>query len=144
MVGLLAGGEGGVGDLGDLRVGDPPLLVLVPDRLGGADPGRSTGDLRREVRSAFEKLAEGVAADGGSMTFSTGDGRVIVGAGNEHDPLYPDAKRIVLEQRRPSISLVQRHLRIGYNRAARLIEQMERDGIVSAMRADGSREVLAA
>ena len=78
------------------------------------------------------------------MTLSTGDGRVLVGAGNEHDPLYPDAKRIVLEQRRPSISLVQRHLRIGYNRAARLIEQMEKDGFVSAMKADGTREVLAA
>lgn len=131
-----------VGELGGLaKKGDPDLVDMAN---GGADPGRSTGDLRREVRSAFEKLAEGVAADGGSMTFSTGDGRVIVGAGNEHDPLYPDAKRIVLEQRRPSISLVQRHLRIGYNRAARLIEQMERDGIVSAMRADGSREVLAA
>ncbi len=57
---------------------------------------------------------------------------------------YEEAKRVVLEQRRPSISLVQRHLRIGYNRAARLLEQMERDGIVSAMNANGTREVLAA
>lgn len=59
-------------------------------------------------------------------------------------PLYHDAKRVVIAERKPSISLVQRHLRIGYNRAARLIEQMEADGLVSAMRADGTREVLAA
>ena len=57
---------------------------------------------------------------------------------------YVETKRVVLEQGRPSISLIQRHLRIGYNRAARLIEQMEADGLVSAMRADGTREVLAA
>lgn len=131
-----------VNELGGLaKKGDPDLVDMAN---GGAEPGRSTGDLRREVRSAFEKLAEGIASHGGSMTISTGDGQVIVGAGNEHDPLYPDAKRFVLEQRRPSISLVQRHLRIGYNRAARLIEQMEADGLVSAMKADGTREVLAA
>jgi S-DNA-T family DNA segregation ATPase FtsK/SpoIIIE len=50
---------------------------------------------------------------------------------------------IVLKTRRPSISLVQRHLRIGYNRAARLIEQMERAGLVSTMQSNGNREVLA-
>jgi S-DNA-T family DNA segregation ATPase FtsK/SpoIIIE len=50
---------------------------------------------------------------------------------------------IVLKTRRPSISLVQRHLRIGYNRAARLIEQMERSGLVSPMQSNGNREVLA-
>jgi S-DNA-T family DNA segregation ATPase FtsK/SpoIIIE len=47
-----------------------------------------------------------------------------------------------MKTRRPSISLVQRHLRIGYNRAARLIEAMERSGLVSAMNAAGNREVL--
>jgi S-DNA-T family DNA segregation ATPase FtsK/SpoIIIE len=49
----------------------------------------------------------------------------------------------VLQSRRASISLVQRHLRIGYNRAARLIEQMERSGLVSSMATNGNREVLA-
>ncbi|HNE16308.1 MAG TPA: DNA translocase FtsK, partial [Rhodocyclaceae bacterium] len=49
---------------------------------------------------------------------------------------------VVLKTRRPSISLVQRHLRIGYNRAARLIEQMERSGVVSAMSANGNRDVI--
>ena len=60
----------------------------------------------------------------------------------EKDPLYDQAVDIVLRTRRPSISLVQRHLRIGYNRAARLIEDMERAGMVSAMQTNGNREVL--
>ncbi len=61
----------------------------------------------------------------------------------EKDPLYDQAVDIVLRTRRPSISLVQRHLRIGYNRAARLIEDMERAGMVSPMQSNGNREVLA-
>ena len=61
----------------------------------------------------------------------------------EADPLYDQACEIVLKTRRASISLVQRHLRIGYNRAARLIEQMERAGMVSTMQSNGNREVLA-
>ena len=64
------------------------------------------------------------------------------GANGEADPMYDQAVAIVLKTRRPSISLVQRHLRIGYNRAARLIEQMERAGLVSAMQSNGNREVL--
>ena len=61
----------------------------------------------------------------------------------EADPLYDQAVEIVLKNRRASISLVQRHLRIGYNRAARLVEQMEAAGLVSAMQSNGNREVLA-
>jgi len=64
------------------------------------------------------------------------------GAGGEKDALYDQAVEIVLRTRRPSISLVQRHLRIGYNRAARLIEDMERAGLVSPMQSNGNREVL--
>lgn len=60
----------------------------------------------------------------------------------EADPLYDEAVGVVLKSRRASISLVQRHLRIGYNRAARLIEEMERAGLVSAMQTNGNREVL--
>ena len=52
------------------------------------------------------------------------------------------AVAIVLQHKRASISLVQRHLRIGYNRAARLLEQMEKSGVVSAMSGAGQREVL--
>ena len=65
------------------------------------------------------------------------------GSVSESDPLYDEAVAIVLKSRRASISLVQRHLRIGYNRAARLIEQMERGGLVSGMQSNGNREVLA-
>ena len=64
------------------------------------------------------------------------------GPDGEADPLYDQAVEVVLKTRRPSISLVQRHLRIGYNRAARLIEQMERSGLVSPMGANGNREVI--
>ncbi|GGP22456.1 hypothetical protein GCM10010970_25320 [Silvimonas iriomotensis] len=63
--------------------------------------------------------------------------------GEESDPLYDEAVSFVLKSRRASISSVQRQLRIGYNRAARLIEQMENAGLVSAMESNGNRTVLA-
>ncbi|WP_433703916.1 DNA translocase FtsK [Paraburkholderia sacchari] len=65
------------------------------------------------------------------------------GTGDESDPLYDQAVEVVIKNRRASISLVQRHLRIGYNRAARLLEQMEQSGLVSAMSSSGNREILA-
>ncbi len=64
--------------------------------------------------------------------------------GGEQDPLYDEAVRIVTDSRRASISLVQRRLRIGYNRAARMMEEMEAAGVVSSMDNSGTREVLAA
>ncbi len=66
-------------------------------------------------------------------------------AEGEADPLYDEAVAIVVKTRRASISLVQRNLRIGYNRAARLIEEMERADLVSSMlhQSNGNREVLA-
>jgi len=83
---------------------------------------------------------------------ATSDGKFINDSGLPQDgeeggdadaQLYDKAVRIVTESRRASISGVQRHLRIGYNRAARLIEQMEQDGVVSAPQHNGNREVLA-
>ena len=75
--------------------------------------------------------------DRGMLLGESGEG------GGEADPLYDEALRIVTESRRASISGVQRRLRIGYNRAARLIEEMERAGIVGPLQPNGSREVLA-
>lgn len=73
-----------------------------------------------------------------------GVGDAMGGIGDiESDPLYDEAVAIVIKSRRASISAVQRQLRIGYNRAARLIEQMEASGIVSAMESNGNRTVLA-
>jgi S-DNA-T family DNA segregation ATPase FtsK/SpoIIIE len=72
-----------------------------------------------------------------------GEGGALDETDAESDPMYDQAVEIVLKSRRASISLVQRHLRIGYNRAARLIEQMERAGLVSGMATNGNREVLA-
>ena len=66
------------------------------------------------------------------------------GGGNSDEPLYDEAVAFVVESRRASISAVQRKLRIGYNRAARLIEAMEEAGVVSAMNSQGNREVLVA
>jgi DNA segregation ATPase FtsK/SpoIIIE, S-DNA-T family len=67
----------------------------------------------------------------------------VEGAGGEADPLYDQALKIVTESRRASISLVQRRLKIGYNRAARIMEDMEAAGVVSTMDTNGTREVLA-
>lgn len=78
-----------------------------------------------------------LGAPEGSETEASGASNV-----EESDPLYDQAVAIVIESRRASISLVQRHLRIGYNRAARLVEQMEVAGIVSPMESNGSRSVL--
>jgi S-DNA-T family DNA segregation ATPase FtsK/SpoIIIE len=72
-----------------------------------------------------------------------GEGGEFGEAGAEADPLYDQAVAYVLKSRRASISSVQRQLRIGYNRAARMIEDMERAGLVSSMQSNGNREVLA-
>ncbi|HVE06142.1 MAG TPA: DNA translocase FtsK, partial [Paraburkholderia sp.] len=84
-------------------------------------------------------LEGGTAGDGDEGSV---DGAGTGAAGGESDPLYDQAVEIVIKNRRASISLVQRHLRIGYNRAARLLEQMEQSGLVSAMSSNGNREIL--
>ena len=95
----------------------------------------------------IEGLLEGgvvEAADTGSAVGFGGLSQTLSEAGvdAETDPMYDQAVGIVLQNRRASISLVQRHLRIGYNRAARLLEQMEKSGVVSAMATNGNRDVL--
>jgi S-DNA-T family DNA segregation ATPase FtsK/SpoIIIE len=81
--------------------------------------------------------------EGGTLDDDTGGEAGLAGDGaGEADPLYDQAVAIVLQHRRASISLVQRHLRIGYNRAARLLEQMEKSGLVSPMASNGNRDIL--
>ena len=70
-------------------------------------------------------------------------GTVPPGDGSASDPMYGQAVEVVRAQQRASISIVQRHLRLGYNRAARLLETMEGACVVSAQASNGTREVLA-
>ena len=84
----------------------------------------------------IEGVLEGGTADGGDFG---GD----EDSGGEKDPMYDQAVEIVLKHRKASISLVQRHLKIGYNRAARMLEDMENAGVVSTMGTNGQREILA-
>jgi S-DNA-T family DNA segregation ATPase FtsK/SpoIIIE len=86
----------------------------------------------------IEGILEGGVLEEGADGAVGADGS----AGGEADALYDQAVAVVLKNRRASISLVQRHLRIGYNRAARLLEQMEQSGLVSTMQSNGNREIL--
>jgi len=130
-------------------LGQGDMLYLAP---GTGYPVRVHGAFvaDQEVHRVAEALKaqgapdyiDGLLEDSGEAAAGGG----APGAGGEPegeaDPMYDEAVAIVLKTRRASISLVQRHLRIGYNRAARLIEQMERAGLVSAMATNGNRDVL--
>lgn len=87
----------------------------------------------------IEGVLEGGTVDGDDGAFGEGGGG---GEGGEKDPMYDQAVEVVLKDRKASISYVQRKLRIGYNRSARLLEDMEKAGLVSALTASGQREVL--
>ena len=84
----------------------------------------------------IEGVLEGGTVDGEDGPLGEG------GPSGEKDPMYDQAVEIVLKNRKASISLVQRHLKIGYNRAARLVEDMEKAGLVSAMSTNGQRDIL--
>ncbi|HTO18954.1 MAG TPA: DNA translocase FtsK 4TM domain-containing protein [Pseudomonas sp.] len=94
---------------------------------------------QRGAPDYIEDILSG-ADEGGSGSFEGGGEG---GEGSEEDPLYDEAVRFVTESRRASISAVQRKLKIGYNRAARMIEAMEMAGVVTPMNTNGSREVIA-
>nr|WP_313407531.1 DNA translocase FtsK [Pseudomonas sp.] len=94
---------------------------------------------QRGAPDYIEDILAGVEEGGSGFEGGGGEG----GEGSEEDPLYDEAVNFVLESRRASISAVQRKLKIGYNRAARMIEAMEMAGVVSSMNTNGSREVLA-
>ena len=80
--------------------------------------------------------------EGGVLDDMGGEAPAPGESAGEADPMYDQAVAIVLQHRKASISLVQRHLRIGYNRAARLLEQMEKSGLVGALASNGSRELI--
>jgi len=108
-------------------VSDQEVHKVVNYLKAQGEPNYIEGILTNEAEEGGADFAGGSVGEGGA----------------EVDPLYDEAVGIVLKTRRASISSVQRQLRIGYNRAARLIEDMERAGLVSAMQSNGNREVLA-
>jgi S-DNA-T family DNA segregation ATPase FtsK/SpoIIIE len=81
---------------------------------------------------------DGVTEDEGEMAFGEGG----EGEGGEADALYDQAVAVVLRERKVSTSFIQRHLQIGYNRAARIVERMEKEGLVSQANHVGKREIL--
>ena len=119
-----------------------PPGTSVPNRVHGAFV--SDGEVNRVAKDWRKRGKPDYSADilaGVEEPFlpiDTGES----GATEQDDPMYDEAVQFVIESRRPSISSVQRKLRIGYNRAARLIEAMEEAGVVSTMNSNGSREVL--
>jgi DNA segregation ATPase FtsK/SpoIIIE, S-DNA-T family len=132
-------------------LGQGDMLYLTP---GGGVPVRVHGafvsdeEVHRVVSylksqgepDYIEGILEGGTLDGEGGDLSTAD--LPGGGGGESDPMYDQAVSVVLQHRRASISLVQRHLRIGYNRAARLLEQMEKSGVVTAMATNGNRDII--
>ncbi len=101
-----------------------------------ADVAIATGELSALIPALL-------AALGGEVVISTTAAQPVFMGDAEGDPLYDQAVALVVKHGKASISLVQRHLKIGYNRAARLLERMETDGKVSVMDTAGSRKVLA-
>ena len=139
-------GEGGAEQL----LGHGDMLFLppgagIPTRVHGAfvsdeEVHRVVADCRTRGEPVYiEEITQSsdLVESGGLGSFG-GEGE-----GDEGDALYDEAVRFVTETRRASISSVQRKLRIGYNRAARMIESMESAGVVSEMGTNGSREVIA-
>ncbi len=129
--------------MGDMLYLSAPAQINTPMRVHGAYV--SDDEVHRVVeylKSQGEpNYIEGIL-EGGTLE-ADGDTAGGEGAGDvEADPMYDQAVAIVLQHKRASISLVQRHLRIGYNRAARLLEQMERSGLVSSMATNGNRDLL--
>ena len=121
-----------------------PPGVGVPKRVHGAFVGddevhRVVSDMKSKAEPNYvEEIISSKQETGPITGWTTSE----TSSDEEQDELYDEAVNFVIDSRRASISAVQRKLRIGYNRAARLIETMEEAGIVSEMSSNGSREVL--
>jgi DNA segregation ATPase FtsK/SpoIIIE, S-DNA-T family len=107
----------------------------------------SDDEVHRVVAYLKEQGGEPNYIDGVLEAATDGEGGDIFGdgggnGGGEKDALYDQAVEIVLKDRKASISYVQRKLKIGYNRAARLLEDMEHAGLVSALTSSGQRDIL--
>lgn len=122
------------------------ISALVTCLGGEQPPAESTpaAITNGQVYAAVSNISKLLREDGATATISLGGEVVAHLEGDGPDPMYDQAVDIVRKNDRASISLVQRHLRIGYNRAARLLEEMELKGAVSAMQANGNRVVLKA
>jgi len=115
----------------------------LPVRVHGAfvsdeEVHRVVGYLKQQGEPNY---IEGVL-EGGTLEGEDGVPGSAGGEGGEGDPLYDRAVEVVLKNQKASISLVQRHLAIGYNKAANLLEAMEKAGLVSPMNARGQREIM--
>ena len=129
-------------------LGNGDMLFLPP---GTSVPIRVHGAFVDDHE--VHKVVENIKSRGGpnymnDITLDTGggDSAPIPGlepVSDDVDPLYDEAVRIVTETRKTSISYIQRRLKIGYNRAARIVEEMEASGLVGPLEANGSREILA-
>ncbi|WP_225540266.1 DNA translocase FtsK [Xanthomonas sp. XNM01] len=127
-----------------------PPGTAMPERVHGAfvsdeEVHRVVEHLKASGRAEYiEGVLDEVQTMGdGTVVGATGLPESSASGGDESDPLYDEAVRIVTETRRASISGVQRRLKIGYNRAARLIEAMEAAGVVTPPEHNGDRSVLA-
>jgi DNA segregation ATPase FtsK/SpoIIIE, S-DNA-T family len=126
-----------------------PPGTSLPTRVHGAFV--SDQEVHRVVealRSAtppnyIDEVLSGPTGPVAGLSGEEGEGNGNAPGDAESDPLYDEAVRIVTTERKPSISYVQRRLKIGYNRAARLLEAMELAGLVGPLQANGSRDVLA-
>ena len=136
----------GHGDMLYLTPGMPAPMRVHGAFVSDAEVHRVVASLKKSGPPEYrEEILEGGAGeDGGGGLNAPLPGLEPIDAGDgEGDPLYDQAVQIVTETRRASISGVQRRLKIGYNRAARMLEQMESSGVVGPLQSNGSREVLA-
>jgi len=120
-----------------------PSGSSLPERIHGAfvsdnEVHKVVEELRKDSEPDYRHEIVRGPSEGGAEAIPGLDT-----ASNDMDPLYDEAVRIVTETRKASISYIQRRLKIGYNRAARMVEEMEQSGLVSPLESNGSREVLA-